>query len=91
MPGWRTWVGYAVEGILNDQARQQQAARAPRPVPPKVGAPGGNAAPRLDPIERQITEAEAEFKRTGRMQDLTRVESLKRQRRFATQSRAVAR
>lgn len=83
-PQWQLWLGDAVEGRKARLARAGTGAAkpavAPRPQPPRVAPPVGSTAPRQDPLDRQIAEAEARFKETGRQNDLIRLESLKRQR-----------
>jgi hypothetical protein len=81
-PAWPTWLGDAIEGR---KARLAKAASATalkppaRPIPPRVPPPAGSAVPKGDPTAKALAEAEAAFERTGKTDDLKRVQSLKRQ------------
>ena len=90
---WPMWVADAIEGRKARMARQSQAESpkpTPRPTPPRIPVPTGATAPQGDPMARQLKEAEAKFEQTGRIQDLKRVESLKRQMRRTQAVRAGA-
>ena len=79
MPGWKLYAGHAVEGFLQaaGKARPQSTATSGRP--PRVAVPGGSAAPRVDPVAKQLAEAEAVFDASGKQADYNRVATLKRQ------------
>ena len=54
----------------------------PASVPPKVPMPAGTAAPRGNPLEKQLAEAEAAFEKSGSYLDGQRVLKLKRELRL---------
>jgi len=88
LPGWRLWLAYAFEGLKADQARQAAgngkgaggggAAQAPAKAPPKVAVPAGAAGSRVDPLRKQLAEAEAAFEKSGSNADFARVQKLRR-------------
>lgn len=84
-PEWPVWLADAVEGRKARLARAQAAANPPkpRPTPPKVPAPAGSAAPRVDPMQKALADAEAAFEKSGSTKDLQKVESIKRKLRLA--------
>lgn len=84
-PDWKLWACHAVESFMRDQAAgQRTAGGTPNRTPPKVAVPAGAAAPRVDPLQRQLAEAEAAFEKTGRPNDYKRVVTLRRQVRERT-------
>jgi hypothetical protein len=51
-----------------------------------VAVPGGGAGARLDPVRRELAEAEAAFEKSGSTTDLARVQKLRRQLRASARA-----
>lgn len=97
LPGWRLYAAYAWEGASRDA--EKSAGKGPGPNgasgggggggaarPPKVAVPGGGAGARLDPVRRELAEAEAAFEKSGSTTDLARVQKLRRQLRASARA-----
>lgn len=81
-PEWPMWLADAIEGRkarLSREAGPQVKPTAARPVPPRVPPPAASAAPRIDPTQKALAEAEAAFEKSGDSNDHKRVLALRLQ------------
>jgi hypothetical protein len=83
-PGWKTVAAYGIDAIA--KAREQQAKPVPvnvkAPVrPPKVAPAAGSTAPRVNPSERQLAEAQAAYEKNPNAKNFQRVSALRHEAR----------
>lgn len=85
-PDWKLWLGWAVEGRRAWEARQQAATNGkngkakpgqpmvkPKPgsrEPARVVAQPASQAPRANPAQKAVQEAQGKFAKSGKLQDL---------------------
>lgn len=84
-PEGRMFLGDVVAARLARASNPAGAKPAARPTPPRTLGAAASAAPSRDPqagLRRQLADAEAALEKSGSMNDLKRVESLKRQLRL---------
>jgi hypothetical protein len=78
VPGWKLWAAHGITGMERSMAGPKPLPK-PAAVPPKVAVPSGAAAPKVDPVAKELRAAEAAFAKSGRPEEYQRVQSLRRQ------------
>lgn len=81
-PGWKLFAAHAIANIERTRSEEAKPKAKPAAVPPKVPMPAGTAAPRGNPLEKQLAAAEAAFEKSGSHLDGQRVLKLKRELRL---------
>jgi hypothetical protein len=82
LPGWKLIAAHGIEGY--NRSLTKTATPVTRPNPPKVAVPAGATAPRVNPVQKQLAEAEAAFEKSGSSKDYQRVQQLRREMRGRT-------
>jgi hypothetical protein len=79
-PGWKTVAAYGIDAIA--KAREQQSKPVavnvkPAARPPKVAPASGSTAPRVNPQDRALAEAQAAYEQNPTGNNLKRVMAIK--------------
>lgn len=85
LPGWKLFAAHAADSLQRWKESQSKSKPSkPAPKPPKVPTPNGVVAQRVDPLKKQLSEAEVEYKKSGKGNDLTKVLELRRKVKLQT-------
>jgi electron transport complex protein RnfC len=83
-PGWKTVAAYGIDAIAKAQAEKAKPVAVtvkPRPVPPKVAPAAGSTAPRVNPGDKALNEAQAAYDKNPTPNNLKRVMALRHEAR----------